>query len=54
MRDFLNFGIICQIVSLDIALFCIYSIMINKFQKIYENNKSKIGISYEFNLDIVY
>lgn len=48
VRDFLNISIVCQVVSSNIALFCVCITII-----IYEGNGSIIRIGQWFDLDIV-
>ncbi len=53
MRGFLNVSIVCQVVSLEIALFYIYTIIVDKFGTIYGNNGSVIRAGNLFDSDII-
>ncbi len=53
MRGFLNVGMVCRVVSSEIALFRVCTTIVEEFGKIYESNGSAIGTGNLFDSDIV-
>lgn len=53
-KGFFNIGTVCRVISLEIALFCICTTIVNKFGNIYGSNGSVIRVSNLFDLDIIW
>ncbi len=53
MRGFLNIGMLCQLISSEIASFRICTTIVDEFEKIYRSNGSVIGAGNLFDSDIV-
>lgn len=54
MRDFLEVDMVCQVLSPEIALFGICTIIVDEFGKLYEDNGSVIEMSHLTDLNIVW
>lgn len=54
MRSFFNVDIVCEVISLKIALFYVCTIIVDKFKRLYESNRSVIKINCLIYLDIIW